>query len=185
MSHRKLSESVMLSHHSLVPFPASEKREDIFHEPAIDDVSQHKVCELAGVDRTGCNWVAYFNLTTGRAAVWSLKKTHADRRVGHFLADWKEMSPAQTRHLIATATTGSREIEEFLAATLPDCFWRSCTKNDQGDKAVLTSAYRKALFLDTKDATLHVSLATMSITATSGFAYLCTSFWFGALQFAF
>jgi hypothetical protein len=185
MSHRKLSESVMLSHHSLVPFPASEKREDIFHEPAIDDVSQHKVCELAGVDRTGCNWVAYFNLTTGRAAVWSLKKTHADRRVGHFLADWKEISPAQTRQLIATATTGSREIEEFLAATLPDCFWRSCTKNDQGDKAVLTSAYRKALFLDTKDATLHVSLATMSITATSGFAYLCTSFWFGALQFAF
>lgn len=185
MSHRLLSESIVLSHLSLVPFQTPENHEDIFRDPAIGDMRQHKLCELAGVDEAGCDWVAYFNVTSGRVAFWSLKKTHADRRVGHFLADWREIPPAKTRQLIADAISGSREVEEFLSATLPDWFWRCSTKNDSNDKAALTSAYRKALLLDTKDATLHVSLATMSITATSGFAYLCISFWYGALQFAF
>ena len=182
MSHCPLSDSQIISHHSYVPFQMTSHQPAPMSALAHIDVRRHKVCELSGVDDVGCDWIGYFNLTTSRAALWSLRKSHADRRNGHFIADWQRCASPKFKALRREARRGNLEVEEFLVATLPDWFWEKQPLNPDIDHKAFTGIYRKAFLLNTRQAILNVALSTLSIVTTIALTYACVAFWFGGLQ---
>ena len=180
MTHRFAFDSTVLSYHTVRTGLANVSSLD-----TQDDIRRHRICELSGIDDDGHDWIAYFNFSSCRVAVWSLQKVYQDDRRGHFLAEWKQAPTHQAAQLILGASSGSLEIEEFLAATLPDWFWISSSINTETELVILTKARRKAFLYYARDAAIHISFATFSIAATAGLAYLCTRFWLGTLSLVF
>jgi hypothetical protein len=145
------------------------------------DISSHTVFELSGVKGDQQTWVAYYNTTTQRSAVWLLKNKYRSSTVGHFLAGWVELSAEVMDEFTNSADAGSLKIEQYLATTLPYWFWEAkiassevCEKQNR--------ALRRASILATRESVGNFVLKLFSACGTLAFALSCTVFWMATLR---
>lgn len=156
------------------------------HRPKVecsseDDLSTHTVFELSGVKENEQSWVAYYNTTTQRSAVWLLKNKHRSTHLGNFLAGWVELSAEVMDEFTNNADAGSLKIEKYLATTLPYWFWETriaptsvCVKQSR--------ALRKATMLATREAVANFLLQLFATCGTIAFAGTCTVFWIATIS---
>jgi hypothetical protein len=145
------------------------------------DIASHTVFELSGITCNEQSWVAYYNTTTQRSAVWILKNKYRSSIVGHFLAGWIELSAEDMDDYTSGADAGSLKIEQYLATTLPYWFWEPkiasfavCEKQNR--------AWRKATSLATRESMVNLVLNLFSLCGTLAFAVCCTLFWLATLS---
>lgn len=145
------------------------------------DISSHTVFELSGVKDDEQSWVAYYNTSTQRSAVWLLKNKFRSAKNGHFLAGWVELSAEVMDEFTSNADAGSLQIEQYLATTLPFWFWEEkiassavCEKQNK--------ALRKATKLATREYVANFILGLFSACSTLAFAMCCTAFWLATLR---
>jgi hypothetical protein len=143
-------------------------------------ISKHVVCELSGITDEGQSWVAYFNSSTQRAAIWMLRNKHHSSTVGNYLAGWTELSGEAMDKLINTADSGSLKVEQYLAATLPYWFWDEKLAT-QFECETHNRALRKATLLDARETAISLTMKTVSTTAVVAFGVNCVAFWVGVL----
>jgi hypothetical protein len=145
------------------------------------DISSHTVFELSGVKDDKQNWVAYYNTTTQRSAVWLLKNKYRSATIGHYLAGWVELSVEVMDEFTSSADAGSLKIEQYLATTLPYWFWEEkiassaiCEKQNR--------ALRKATMLATRESIANFILSLFSACGTLAIVICCTAFWLATLR---